>query len=219
MGIAHLLTTSDGFHIANVKPIEKQLENIRKTDKAISRLLKTYLRRNGLKYTTHNVKQHYRAALGTIKGRQLRQKKNRLLRKAANTRRTIVQQAVAALVYRYEVIALENLNIRGLRQSRLGRSVSDVGWGIFYSELERKAAEVGNVLLFVNPAYTSQACEKCGYTAKANRVSQSVFHCGKCGHTEHADINAARNILAKALREADEGTVKTTRKRLPQAAD
>jgi putative transposase len=36
-----------------------------------------------------------------------------------------------------------------------------------------------------------------GYTA--NRKSQAEFVCGKCGHTEHADVNAAKNIRAVVM--------------------
>ncbi len=219
LGIVHLLTTSDGQHIVNLQPLKTELVRLQRIDKAISRLVKTYFRKHSLEHNSQNTKRYYRVATDTIKGCELRAKKNRLMRKIVNTRRTMVQQAVAALVYRYEVIVLEALNIKGLRQSRLGRSVSDVGWGLFYSELERKAEEVGSLVLFVNPAYTSQACSECGYTAKKNRVSQSVFCCGRCGHTENADVNAAKKILAKGIAEAETGSVRTTRKSLPQAAD
>lgn len=211
LGIVHLLTTSDGEHIANVRPLELQLEKIQKTDKAISRILKTYLRRNGLEYNKHNVKRHYRTALDSIKGRKLRTQKNRQLRKAARTRKTIIQQAVAKLVYRYDTIALEDLNVKGLGRGKLARAAKDVGWGLFYSELKRKANELNTLLLFVNPAYTSQACNKCGYTAKSNRLTQSVFKCGKCGHEENADVNGAKNILARAIEDASNGVAKTER--------
>nr|WP_276329974.1 zinc ribbon domain-containing protein [Xylella fastidiosa] len=46
------------------------------------------------------------------------------------------------------------------------------------------------------PAYTSQRCACCGHTVKENRRSQSEFECLGCGYTAHADMNAARNILA-----------------------
>ena len=48
----------------------------------------------------------------------------------------------------------------------------------------------------VNAAYTSQRCHACGYTAAESRESQARFGCRSCGHTAHADLNAARNIAA-----------------------
>ncbi|WP_323136452.1 zinc ribbon domain-containing protein [Streptomyces sp. NBC_01446] len=43
---------------------------------------------------------------------------------------------------------------------------------------------------------TSQRCSACGFVAGQNRESQAVFRCKApgCGHAEHADVNAAKNI-------------------------
>ncbi len=46
----------------------------------------------------------------------------------------------------------------------------------------------------VNPAYTSQSCNACGFTDPENRNDRK-FECVACGHADHADLNAARNIL------------------------
>lgn len=62
--------------------------------------------------------------------------------------------------------------------------------------LAYKLSDAGCALVYVDPRYTSQKCSGCGHTAKANRMSQSVFCCEKCSHTEHADLNAAKNIAA-----------------------
>lgn len=37
------------------------------------------------------------------------------------------------------------------------------------------------------------------YCDKNNRESQAVFHCHDCGHETNADVNAAKNILNRAL--------------------
>jgi putative transposase len=50
-----------------------------------------------------------------------------------------------------------------------------------------------------DPRFTSQQCHVCGHTAADNRDSQAVFRCKRCGHADHADANAARNILARGL--------------------
>jgi IS605 OrfB family transposase len=50
----------------------------------------------------------------------------------------------------------------------------------------------------INPAYTSQACSKCGFVHKLNR-SCEIFLCRNCGYKEDADINASRNILKSGL--------------------
>ncbi|MFE4446537.1 zinc ribbon domain-containing protein [Streptomyces sp. NPDC056820] len=47
-------------------------------------------------------------------------------------------------------------------------------------------------------AYTSQRCSACGFVTEGNRESQAVFRCKArgCGHRDHADVNAAKNIKA-----------------------
>jgi putative transposase len=46
----------------------------------------------------------------------------------------------------------------------------------------------------VPAAYTSQTCSVCQHVHKDNRQTQSNFTCVACGHHEHADVNAAKNI-------------------------
>lgn len=64
----------------------------------------------------------------------------------------------------------------------------------------------GGRLVLVPAAYTSQACHKCGHVAKGNRESQAVFKCVRCGYRANADINAAKNILGRALIQTGGGT-------------
>ena len=46
----------------------------------------------------------------------------------------------------------------------------------------------------VNPQYTSQTYNRCGYIDKNNRKTQSKFKCLKCHYEDNADINASKNI-------------------------
>ncbi len=85
-------------------------------------------------------------------------------------------------------------NVRA--KSGLNRSILDQGWYELRRQLKYKQAWCGGQVIAVPPVYTSQKCACCGHTAKENRLSQSQFECQKCGYTENADINGARNILA-----------------------
>ena len=58
----------------------------------------------------------------------------------------------------------------------------------------------------VPAAYTSQTCHKCGHVASENRDSQAVFECVECGYEANADVNAAMNILDRALTKTGGGT-------------
>ena len=72
-------------------------------------------------------------------------------------------------------------------------------FGQLTNYLGYKGKRAGVPVLFVNPAYTSQMCSKCGHTEEDNRLSQSEFCCISCGYKENADINAAINILSKGI--------------------
>lgn len=54
-------------------------------------------------------------------------------------------------------------------------------------------------VLTINGAWTSQMCAECGHTSRDNRPSRSEFKCVACGHTAHADANAACNIAGKGF--------------------
>ncbi|MBS0185145.1 MAG: transposase, partial [Proteobacteria bacterium] len=78
----------------------------------------------------------------------------------------------------------------------VNRSILDQGWGEFIQYLGYKQKERGGLLIFVDPRYTSQTCNRCEYVDATNRTSQAMFKCQSCRHEDHADVNAAKNILA-----------------------
>ena len=61
-------------------------------------------------------------------------------------------------------------------------------------KIQYKADMQGLKVRYINPAYTSQKCSKCGYTDKENRLGQSKFICKNCGLIINADYNASLNI-------------------------
>ncbi|MFE7721313.1 RNA-guided endonuclease InsQ/TnpB family protein [Nocardia rhizosphaerihabitans] len=80
-------------------------------------------------------------------------------------------------------------------------------WGFHQlgSFIEYKAHRAGVVVVFVDAAYTSQTCRKCGHTGRANRPNQARFCCRACGFVEHADRNASHNIAARAAKQWGSG--------------
>ena len=83
----------------------------------------------------------------------------------------------------------------------LNKSILDAGWETFIAMLTYKAEDAGRELIAVNPRHTSQTCSRCGLLDSQSRHG-TRFRCARCGHDDHADVNAAVNILraGQALR-------------------
>lgn len=60
--------------------------------------------------------------------------------------------------------------------------------------IEYKAEREGIQVRYIDPAYTSQTCARCGHIDKENRQTQEKFICTKCGFELNADHNASINI-------------------------
>ena len=102
-----------------------------------------------------------------------------------------------------KAIVVENLkNVKHKSKGKIARKVMNKlqrwTYPYFLSRLEQICEVVGVQCHKVNPAYTSQRCEKCGSIHKENRVGE-LFLCKGCGYTEDADYNASRNILNRFL--------------------
>ena len=89
-----------------------------------------------------------------------------------------------------EYIHLEKLEGTHLENKVLGL------WSYYQlqEQIEYKAERVGIKVKYINPAYTSQTCSKCGNVDKENRIDQATFICKECGLKINADYNASLNI-------------------------
>lgn len=74
------------------------------------------------------------------------------------------------------------------------------GWAFFQLRtfITYKAVAEGVPVIPINPRNTSRTCSGCGHCEKANRKNRNDFACKHCGLQLPADLNAARNIRAKA---------------------
>ncbi len=98
---------------------------------------------------------------------------------------------------------LKNMNFKTKVKRKLNRGLRKTigNWNYSYwlSRLERNCEENRVRFTSVNPSYTSQICNSCGHSDRNNRLSQDKFSCIKCNHTDHADVNAAKNILNRGF--------------------
>lgn len=105
-------------------------------------------------------------------------------------------QVTRNLTRRYGRIAVEKLNVKGMAQSSLTKSIHDVGWALFITKLASKAEEAGRELIKVPARFTSQDCSGCGLRKRKDLSER--WHSCPCGTELDRDVNAARNILARA---------------------
>ena len=115
---------------------------------------------------------------------------------------------------RFGLIALEDLAIKNMTRSASGtlenpgknvrqkaglnRSINEQTWGMIRHQIAYKAEWAGREMVVVDPRFTSQRCSECGAVSAEHR-QRKRYNCADCGMTEDADVNAARNVLHKAL--------------------
>lgn len=85
-------------------------------------------------------------------------------------------------------------------KSGLNKAILASAWGQTKVFLQYKARRQGKLAIEVPAFYSSQECGACGHIHQDNRVSQSEFVCQSCGHTDHADHNAAKVIAGRGVR-------------------
>ncbi|NEP43250.1 MAG: IS200/IS605 family element transposase accessory protein TnpB, partial [Okeania sp. SIO2H7] len=118
-------------------------------------------------------------------------------KKVADKRKDFHFKTANKLLTKADVIAHEDLNIKGLTKTRLSKSINDAGWGQFLTILTVKAENAGQKTIAVNPKNTSQDCSNCGEKVP-KELSQRTHSCPHCGIEIDRDLNAAINIKNRA---------------------
>ena len=95
-------------------------------------------------------------------------------------------------------------------KSGLNRAILGSAWGQVVAFTRYKALRRGKLVITVPHAYSSQECAVCTFTAPDNRRSQAEFVCQRCGHTDHADHNAAVVIAKRGIQKLLSGEPLTT---------
>ena len=169
VGITTFAALSNGELVANPRPYETAQRALGKAQRVASRRKRGSHRR--------------RKAV-----RQLAKKHDRVSR----VRLDFHHKTALDLVRRFDVIAVENLNVKGLAQMALAKQVHDAGWAQFTTILRAKAESAGREVVAVDPRGTSQECSGCGAVVKKG-LGVRVHACS-CGLVLDRDTNAAINI-------------------------
>ena len=101
-----------------------------------------------------------------------------------------------------QVIAVENLNIKGMVKNRhLAKAISQVGWGMFLTMLKYKAEREGKIYVEVDRFFpSSKTCNVCLNQINSLPLEIRKWTCSHCGTSHDRDINAAINLRDEALR-------------------
>ncbi|WP_435106335.1 RNA-guided endonuclease InsQ/TnpB family protein [Nocardiopsis synnemataformans] len=190
LGVKDFAILSTGEKIANPRHLERKARN-----------LKRYQRRMA------------RTQRGSNNRRKAKRKVAAAHRKVRHARADFLHKTTTRLVREHDLIAIEDLNVRGMTASAKGtverpgqrvrqkaglnRSVLDAGLGEFRRQLEYKAARAGRTLVVVDRWYpSSKTCSACGYLLDRLSLGTRVWTCPSCRTRHDRDLNAAKNTLA-----------------------
>jgi transposase len=197
-GVKAAITTDGGKQYAPANPLKAQARRLKRLQRKASR----QWRKNGGVKSNGWLKTQGQIA--------------RLHERIRRSRSAFNHKLSTKLVREYGAIAFEETQITNMRRkpkakpredgkgyepnmakakAGLNRSLADVAIGDLRQKVKDKVKAHDREFVLVPAHHTSQACNVCGAVDKKNRLSQSEFKCVACGHTENADVNAARNML------------------------
>jgi len=147
---------------------------------------------------------------GSANWEKQRRKVARAKRKIKRKVRDYQHKLTTWLVKEYDVVAVEDLDVKPmLETSQNAKNKQDAAWSRFIELLEYKGELHGTHVETVEPRGTTKECSVCGVeTAKPIWVRE--HSCPACGHTEDRDLNAAKNILNRGLKQLGAGRSEST---------
>ena len=131
-----------------------------------------------------------------------RRKVTKLHEKVANQRKDFLHQLSRQIANAYDVVAIEDLNMRGMAQSlNLAKSTNDNGFGMLKTFLAYKLMEKGKYLVIIDKWYpSSKLCHLCKHENKELTLADRTWTCPHCGAELDRDVNAAINIKNEGCR-------------------
>ncbi|NER49996.1 MAG: transposase, partial [Symploca sp. SIO1A3] len=175
VGLKDFLTTSNNETVSIPQHYRKAQKRLRLIQKKVARRQKGGNRR--------------------LKGIKLLAKQHK---KVADKRKDFHFKTANQLLSKYDVIAHEKLNIKGLARTKLAKSVLDAGWSNFLSILTNKAEKAGLLVVPVSARNTTQDCSSCGEKVP-KKLHVRWHNCPHCGCSLDRDHNAALNIKNRAV--------------------
>lgn len=186
LGLSHLVTTSDGQVFDNPRPLNKAAKRVARLQRQLERCEK---------------------GSNNSKKRQLRLHKAH--RKVARIRADHLHKMTTKLVAKADVVAMEDLNVKGLCRTKMAGSMADAAFGEIERQLQYKTKLHGKTLVQADRFFPStQLCSACGAKQKMP-LSVRTYRCS-CGMEMDRDVNAALNLKAWAVNQLGAGCSEVT---------
>jgi transposase, IS605 OrfB family, central region len=186
LGITNYIHTSENLTVDTLD-LSDEYERLRREQRNLSR------------------KQH-----GSNNWEKQRRKVAKATRKIKRKVKDFQHKLTTWLVTEYDLVAVEDLDVKPmLESSQNAKNKQDAAWSRFIDLLEYKADLHGTHVVTVDPAGTSKECASCG-VATDKPLWVREHSCPACGHTQDRDLNAAKNILNRGLKQVGAGRSEST---------
>jgi putative transposase len=181
LGLTSFIATSNGVKVSNPKFLNKQVRKLKRKQQQLSKKQKASANRRQANIALTNLHKQIR-----------------------NQRLNFLHQLSNQITNDYDLICVEDLNVKGMMKTRLAKSIGQTGWSSFVSMLEYKSLLKGKVTVKINRFEpTTKICSACGQS-HTMPLNKRVMECS-CGHTEDRDVNAAKNIKKAGLKKYTAG--------------
>ena len=175
LGIKDFAILSDGTKILNPKYYESKQKHLKRLQQSLSRKQKESNNRNKTRLKVAKLHEHI-----------------------SNYRKDFLHKLSRILVNENQVIGMESLKVKNMvRNKKLSKSISSVGWSMFKDMLSYKSQEsLHTVLVSVDPWYpSSHICSDChSLLDRKLKLSERSWTCPICNKIHDRDVNAALNI-------------------------
>ena len=157
-----------------------------------------------------------RKSIGSSNRRKSAKRLGRTHQKIRRQRQDHQWKAAKKIAENADITVFEDLNIKGMisrcqpkvdpvtgqylkngqaAKAGLNKAIADSAWYSLRQKTKHQAAKLGNIVIEVDPKYTSQECAECHHISSANRDKEKFVceQCEQCGHADDADVNGAIN--------------------------
>lgn len=190
LGLTDFIVLSSGTKVANPKFLSKLQDKLTREQKILAKrreVAKADQRK--LSESRNYQKQKLKVA--------------KVYERISNCRRDFLHKLSFNIIKNHDVIAIEDLNIKGMVKNRkLAKAISDSSWSSFTTMLSYKAEWYGKTLVKIDRWYpSSKTCSNCSHLLTKAELPLSVrtWNCPNCLQKNDRDLNASINILHQGL--------------------